>query len=145
MLAMPIPSTDTQTPDLATTIRRASTLQKDIARLTEQLEAAKAEIRKAAARYALSAHNSPVQLECSIGSCSIAYVSDRLEIVGKVDPAIVRDSLPPSLHRLFTTRVVLRPDAGDIVLSLPRAQRAQLSGMVEFRAQSPRVTLPRIA
>lgn len=130
---------------LESTIRTACTLQRDIARMTDELDACKATIRAAAAGYALSAHHNPVYIETSFGSCSVSYVGDKLEIVGKRDASTVRECLSEALAaRLFTTKVVLRPDAGDIVLALPAAQRAQLTGKLEFRAQSARVQLPRI-
>jgi hypothetical protein len=142
-MAMPIVAATTRTfASLSDAVRVAVSVQRQIAALTEELDAAKCYIRVAARARGLSEHNTPVHIETSAGTCPVSHVPDKLTVIGDVD--VVRSSLPAKLaNRIFAQKTVLSSVADDIVLALPHAQRAHLSGKVEFRCQTARVLLPR--
>jgi hypothetical protein len=119
---------------------------REVARLTKELDALKASIRATGiAQAALSGQNS-VDLPGEFGVAQVVLVKAAPKAKKGVDLLASEPSLPAEVWgALFTKKVVVEiaDDFEARVASLPAAQKAVVQNLVEVVAGTPRVNLPK--
>jgi len=119
---------------------------REVNRLTKELDALKAFIReKGIAAAALSGENNAA-VEGTLGSAQVAMVKAAPKARKGADLLASEASLPAEVYgSLFVKKTVVEfaPDFEEKLVALPKAQRAIVENLVEMVASTPRVNLPK--
>jgi hypothetical protein len=131
--------------DVRREIEDATRLRRDIAEMTERLDACKARIRAYAESVGPEERRvdgGSVELESDEGTCTVVFVKDRLALCKGQTAEGLRNVLSDKLWSgLFEFKPALRDGGAQILTDLSTEDRRRLSGLLELRAQESRVTL----
>lgn len=126
------------------TIDRAIVINREISKLTKELEALKAEIREAGVLESALTGSNKVVLEGTSGVAEVVSVKAAPKAKKGVDLLASEGNLPAEVWGSLFTKVVKVEIAGDFeakLQGLTVAQKAVVSNLVEMVEQTARVTL----
>lgn len=121
-------------------------MNREITRLTKELDALKAALREKGITAAAVSGDNNVTIEGTLGSAQVVMVRPAPKAKKGVDLLAAEASLPAEVYgSLFTKKVVVEiaDDYEAKVAALPAAQKAVLGNLVEVVASTPRVNLPK--
>ena len=119
---------------------------REVNRLTKELDALKAFIREQGIAAAALSGNNNALVEGTLGAAQVAMVKAAPKARKGADLLASEGSLPADVFAsLFVKKVVVEfaPDFEEKLVGLPKAQRAVVENLVEMVASTPRVNLPK--
>lgn len=132
---------------VAKLVSEAIKLNREQNETKQRLEAVKAQLREYAQHVCTTGDDGKpekVELTCKDGVATVSFVKDTPKLIKGSAPYVLKESIPEAVwNTLFDLEVVLNTDFEAAFERLPKGQQKLVKEHVEWRANEPRINLPK--